>query len=213
MGSHSGEAGAWVSGPADVAPDEYHWGYSKMTNVSGLFAAGDGVGACPHRFSSDSFIEGRLAGKSAVSYALDHRDAPNVDDRQIEQQVWAPMVMFEENQYASTNPDVNPNYLSPRQGLFRLQKLMDGYVTGVSAGFTINEATMLRCHELIHRAWMGEAHLRHMLHRKETRWPGFYYRSDYPEMDEANWRVFVNSRYDAESGEWNVFTRPCPQVF
>ena len=76
-----------------------------------------------------------------------------------------------------------------------------------------NRHELLRCHELIHRAWVGEAHLRHMLHRQETRWPGFYYRSDYPEMDEANWRVFVNSRYDAEKDEWSVFTRPCPRVF
>ena len=205
-----------MSGSADAAPDEYHWDYSKMTTVNGLFAAGDGAGACPHKFSSGSFTEGRLAGKSAVSYAPDHRDAPNVDDRQLEQlkqQVWAPMVTFEENQYASTNPNVNLNYLSPRQGLFHLQRLMDEYVSGVSAGFTTNEATMLCCHELIHRAWVGEARLRHMLHRKETRWPGFYYRSDYPEMDEANWPVFVKPLYDAKSGEWNVFTRPCPQVF
>ena len=241
MGSHSGESGAWVSGPEDVAPDGYHWGYNKMTTVQGLFAAGDGVGACPHKFSSGSFTEGRLAGKSAVIYAMDHPDQPRTDDRQIDElkrQVWAPMVTFEENQYASSNPEVNPNYLLPRQGLFRLQKLMDEYVAGVSAGFTTNENTMLRglellgmfredleklgarnrhellrCHELIHRAWVGEAHLRHMLHRKETRWPGFYYRSDYPEMDESNWKVFVNSRYDAEKGEWSVFTRDCPQVF
>ena len=32
-------------------------------------------------------------------------------------------------------------------------------------------------------------------------------------MDEANWRVFVNSRYDAENDRWSVFTRPCPQLF
>jgi len=172
---------------------------------------------------------------------MDHPRQPKTDDRQIDelkQKVWAPMVTFEENQYASSNPEVNPNYLLPRQGLYRLQKLMDEYVAGVSAGFTTNESTMLRglellgmfredleklgarnrhellrCHELIHRVWVGEAHLRHMLHRKETRWPGFYYRSDYPEMDEGNWKVFVNSRYDAEKGQWNVFTRPCPQVF
>ena len=49
-----------------------------------------------------------------------------------------------------------------------------------------------------------------MLHRKETRWPGFYYRTDYPDMDEANWKVFVNSRYDAESGEWSVFHPALP---
>ena len=28
MGSHSGEAGAWVSGPEDIASDDYFWGYT-----------------------------------------------------------------------------------------------------------------------------------------------------------------------------------------
>ena len=241
MGSHSGESGAWVSGPEDVAPPEYQWGYSKMTTVNGLFAAGDGVGASPHKFSSGSFTEGRLAGKAAVLFALDHSAAPALDQGKVDalkKEIFNPMATFEEHKGASTNPDINPNYISPRQGLFRLQKLMDEYAAGVSAAFTTNEPTLLRglelmgmlredlarlaaqdqhellrCWELVHRAWVGEAHIRHLLHRKETRWPGFYYRSDYPDMDEPNWRVFVNSRYDPETGAWDVFTKPCLQLF
>ena len=241
MGSHSGEAGAWVSGPDDVAPPEYQWGYNKMTTVSGLFAAGDGVGASPHKFSSGSFTEGRLAGKAAVAYVRDHPDPPVLDAGKVEalkQLIWSPLKTFERYQGASSNPDVNPHYLLPRQGLFRLQKLMDEYAAGVSAGFSTNEPTLLRglelmamlredlgrlaardrhellrCWELVHRAWVGEAHLRHLLFRKETRWPGYYYRTDHPEMDEANWRVFVNSRYDPQTAQWHVFTKPYLQVF
>jgi adenylylsulfate reductase subunit A len=241
MGSHSGEAGAWVSGPDDVAPPAYRWGYSKMTTVRGLFAAGDGVGASPHKFSSGSFTEGRLAGKAAVAYVLDHPTPPTLDEGKVEalkKSIWSPLETFERYQGASSNPEVNPHYLLPKQGLFRLQKLMDEYAAGVSAGFTTNEPTLLRglelmgmlkedlghlaardrhellrCWELVHRAWVGEAHLRHLLFRKETRWPGYYYRSDYPDMDEANWRVFVNSRYDPQTGQWHVFTKPFIQVF
>ena len=33
MGTHSGESGAWVSGPEDLAPPDYFWGYNKMTTV------------------------------------------------------------------------------------------------------------------------------------------------------------------------------------
>jgi adenylylsulfate reductase subunit A len=241
MGSHSGESGAWVSGPEDVAPSEYQWGYSKMTTVQGLFAAGDGVGASPHKFSSGSFTEGRLAGKAAVIFALDHPAAVTLDTGRVEalkKEIWQPFGTFEQYKGASTNPDVNPHFLSPRQGLFRLQKLMDEYAAGVSAGFTTNESTLLRglelmgmlredlgrlaardrhellrCWELVHRAWVGEAHMRHLLHRKETRWPGFYYRTDYPDLDETNWRVFVNSRYNPQTGDWNVFTKPCLRIF
>jgi hypothetical protein len=38
-------------------------------------------------------------------------------------------------------------------------------------------------------------------------------RTDYPDLDEANWRGFVNSRYDPQMRQWQVFTRPYIQVF
>jgi len=70
IGSHSGGSGAWVSGPEDLAPPDYRWGYPNMTTVQGLFAAGDASGASSHKFSSGSFTEGRIAGKAAISYCV-----------------------------------------------------------------------------------------------------------------------------------------------
>jgi adenylylsulfate reductase subunit A len=236
MGSHSGEAGAWVSGPEDLAPPEYFWGYNKMTTLQGLFAAGDGVGAAPHKFSSGSFTEGRLAAKAAVRYVLDHPAAPPLDQSNVEQlqhAIWAPLETFAQYRGVSTAEEVNPHYLTPKQGLVRLQKIMDEYAAGTSAWYTTNGPTLqrgieliemlradlqhlaarnlhelLRCWELWHRVWVGEAHMRHMLFRQETRWPGYYYRADYPALDDANWRVFVNSRYNAANGRWELLTRP-----
>ena len=37
MGSHATCSGAWVSGPEDLSPPEYFWGYNRMTTVEGLF--------------------------------------------------------------------------------------------------------------------------------------------------------------------------------
>jgi adenylylsulfate reductase subunit A len=76
LGSHSGCAGFWVSGPGDIkgAPSEWSWGYNRMSTVNGLFMAGDVVGASGHKFSSGSHAEGRNAGKSAVAYILDNQD-------------------------------------------------------------------------------------------------------------------------------------------
>ena len=236
MGSHSGEAGAWVSGPEDLAPPEYFWGYNKMTTIRGLFAAGDGVGAAPHKFSSGSFTEGRLAAKAAVNFIRDNGETPTVSDeqvRQLHQDIWAPLETFEKYKGASTAEDINPNYINPSQALVRLQKIMDEYAGGASAWYTTNGPTLergialiemlredlkqlaarnrhelLRCWEVVHRTWVGEAHMRHLLHRQETRWPGYYYRADYPNLDDANWRVFVNSTYDAANNQWNLRTRP-----
>ena len=235
MGSHSGEAGAWVSGPDDLN-GEYRWGYNRMTTVHGLFAGGDGVGAAPHKFSSGSFTEGRLAAKAAVAYVRDNADAPRIDRSEVERikgDILRPLATFSSHRTTSTSDEINPNYILPRQGLVRLQKIMDEYAAGTSAMYSTTDAVLnrglelltmlredldhlaardthelMRCWELVHRAWVGEIHIRHLLHRKETRWPGYYYRQDYPKLDDANWRVFVNSRRDPETGRWDVFTRP-----
>ena len=240
MGSHSGEAGAWVSGPEDIASGEYFWGYNRMTTIRGLFAAGDGVGAAPHKFSSGSFTEGRIAAKSAVNFVADNPSVPTVSDanvRGIQETIWAPLETFEKHKGASSSAEINPNYMTPKQGLVRLQKIMDEYGAGASTGYTTNQPTLergielmemfredlahlaarnrhelMRCWELRHRTWVGEAHLRHLLHRKETRWPGYYYRSDFPDLDDANWRVFVNSKFDAASNSWNLMTRPYKNI-
>ena len=236
MGSHSGEAGAWVSGPEDIATGDYFWGYNRMTTIRGLFAAGDGVGAAPHKFSSGSFTEGRIAAKAAVGYVTDNPSAPAVSDanvRDIQETIWAPLETFEKHKGASSAEEINPNFMTPKQGLVRLQKIMDEYGAGASTWYTTNEPTLLRgieliemfredlthlaarnrhelmrCWELVHRTWVGEAHLRHLLYRKETRWPGYYYRSDYPDLDDANWRVFVNSKFDAAKNSWDLQTKP-----
>ncbi len=238
IGSHSGASGAWVCGPADVMPADYkkQWEplgvYNHMTTVKGLFTAGDGAGASSHKFSSGSHAEGRIAAKGAIAYILDHNTAPKVDDAAVNKMrevILAPMALFEQHVAMSSDPDINPNFIKPKMFMFRLQKIMDEYVAGVSSQFTTNKSllerglellTMLKedsaklaaadLHELMrawentHRMWIAESHLRHVLFREESRWPGYYYRADFPKMDEANWKCFVNSVWNPKTGEWTM---------
>ena len=236
MGSHASGTGAWVSGPEDVSPAAYHWGYNRMTTVRGLFAAGDGAGASAHKFSSGSYTEGRLAGKAAVKFIADHSDAPQVMDDEVASIVsdlFQPYRVFEEHAGATTRADINPNYVFPKQALLRLQKIMDEYAGGLSASYMTNEPLLqrglhlmsvfeedlnsmaardihelLRCWEVRDRVWCSEAHMRHLLTRRETRWPGYYYRGDYPQLDDEHWKVFVNSRYNRDAKEWELTTEP-----
>ena len=241
MGSHSGCAGMWVSGPEDLAPGEYYWGYNRMTTVKGLFTAGDGVGAAPHKFSSGSFTEGRLAAKAAVAYCMDNPGQVVVNEDRVnalKAELFRPLETFERNKGASTVEEVNPKYVLPKQGLVRLQKIMDDYAAGSGSWYRTSEPMLkrglellgllkedltnslaardlhelLRGWELVHRVWTAEAHVRHMLYRKETRWPGYYYRTDFPNVDDANWRKFVNSKYDPATGQWEMTTRPYVQL-
>mgnify|MGYP003574106589 CR=1 FL=1 len=239
IGSHSGASGAWVSGPEDLAPPEYFWGHAQMTTVKGLFAAGDASGASSHKFSSGSHAEGRITGKAACRYVVkespSHADPGDVEA--LKAAAYAPLKLYEDSQSKSTRPDINPAYILPNQFRMRLQKLMDEYAGGVSANFTTSKQLLekglelmaflkedsanlgasdlhelMRCWENTHRMYQAEAHVRTILFREETRWPGYYFRSDTPNMDEKNWRVFVNCRMDPNSHEWEFKKIPVKYI-
>jgi adenylylsulfate reductase subunit A len=130
--------------------------------------------------------------------------------------------------------DVNPHYINPKQGLDRLQKLMDEYCGGVTVNYMTNEKLLniglkklrifeedlgslaakdihelLRAWELKHRHRAAECVTHHTLFRKETRWPGYYYRGDAMKVDDANWHVLTVSRRDPKSGEYTMEKAPC----
>ena len=238
MGSHATGCGAWCSGPEDISPDEYFWGYNRMTTIHGLFGAGDAVGGTPHAFSSGSFTEGRLAAKAAVKYIDDGKaEGISVSQEQIDRrgaEIFKPMEHYKIYRNEIVAGDVNPNYHNPRQGLDRLQKLMDEYGGGATVNYMTNEKLLhiglkklkimeedldkiaakdihelLRAWELKHRHRTSESVLQHTLFRKETRWPGYYYRGDAMKLDDANWHVLTVSRRDPETGEYTMEKAPC----
>ena len=66
---------------------------------------------------------------------------------------------------------------------------------------------LMRAWESVHRYWVGEACARSRLARKESRWPGYYYKYDYLKLDETQ-KNFINVKYDVDKKEWSVLTRP-----
>jgi adenylylsulfate reductase subunit A len=243
LGSHAGCAGLWVSGPSKNylgAPDDWFWGYDRMTTVEGLFTAGDGVGASGHKFSSGSHAEGRMAAKGAIAFILDHKNdkleaAQNIDD--VIAEIYLPFEIYEKYKDYTTAPEINPNYLLPKQVQTRLQKLMDEYVGGCATMYMTNkimleeglkrltllkeDATrlaaqdlhdLMRAWEQYHRILSGEAHLRHILFREESRYPGYYYRADHLSIDDSKWKVFTISQYNKEKNEWTFETKPYVQL-
>ena len=47
------------------------------------------------------------------------------------------------------NPDINPNYIKPKNFMLRLQKIMDEYSGGVTANFTTSKTYLDRGLELL----------------------------------------------------------------
>jgi adenylylsulfate reductase subunit A len=166
---------------------------------------------------------------------MDNKDWVPTLDTSVEdlvKEIYQPVMTFLEHKDYTTAIDVNPHYITPRMLQFRLQKIMDEYVAGVATYYTTNghmlavaeeklgmlkeDAMKMRAkdlHELLrawenyHRILTAEAHMKHIQFRKESRYPGFYYRMDYNLVDEENWHCFVNSVYDKETKTWNVFKR------
>ncbi|MGE5319360.1 MAG: adenylyl-sulfate reductase subunit alpha [Hyphomicrobiaceae bacterium] len=241
MGSHATCSGAWASGPEDCAPADYQWGYNRMTTVEGLFGAGDTIGGSAHKFSSGSFTEGRIAGKSAVKYVMAlGGNPPQVDDAQVRalaEAIFRPLENYQVGRNEIVAGSVAPSYISPLQGLQRLEKIMDEYVGGISTFYMTSEPMLNRGLELLdmlkedldhigaedlhqlqrawelnHRVWTSEAVLRHTLFRQETRWPGYYYRGDFPKLDDTTWHAFTASQYDARADEWQMTKLPVHHI-
>ncbi len=216
-------------------PKGWNWGYRSMTTVKGLFTAGDGVGASGHKFSSGSHAEGRLAAKAMIKYCLDNADFKlefDETDAQIAETIWKPVRTFLAHKDYTTAIDVNPHYITPKMLQMRLQKIMDEYVAGCSTYYNTNDKMLavaeeklellkedsqklrakdlhelLRAWENYHRILTAEAHMKHIQFREESRYPGFYYRTDKNFVDEETWHCFVNSVYDKHSKKWTCFKR------
>jgi adenylylsulfate reductase, subunit A len=242
LGSHSGCAGIWVSGPTDIpgVPKEWSWGYRSMTTVKGLFTSGDGVGASGHKFSSGSFAEGRIAAKAMVKYCLDHQDLKPELQRgaaELADEIYKPVKNYLQHKDYTTDIDINPHFISPKMLQFRLQKIMDEYVAGVATYYRTNAKMLevaegklemlkedslkmrakdlhelLRAWENFHRIMAAEAHMKHIQFRTETRYPGFYYRMDHNYIDDENWKCFTNSTYDRNTHKWSLKKVPYVQL-
>ena len=236
LGSHSGCCGIWVSGPdEDWVPDSYKWGYNRMTTVNGLFTSGDGVGASGHKFSSGSHAEGRMAVKAQCKYLRDNPDfAPAIKEstQEIVDMIYKPVRLFLDNYEYTTAVDINPNYLKPSGFAMRLMKATNEYGAGWATYYQTSDANLehlqemfkvmhedtellgagdlhelMRAWEMKHRLWTVESHCRHIYFRKESRYPGFYYKADFPGTDDANWFCFTNSKYDPATKEWTMLKR------
>ncbi|WP_320007074.1 adenylyl-sulfate reductase subunit alpha [Maridesulfovibrio sp.] len=247
LGSHSGCCGIWTSGPDEEwVPEDYKIKadngkiYNRMTTVNGLWTCADGVGASGHKFSSGSHAEGRIVGKQMVRWVVDHKDfkpALKENAADLAKEIYQPWYTYEAGKGISTDPVVNPNYITPKNFMMRLVKATDEYGGGVGTmyvtsksllhtGFKLLEMLeedskklaardlheLMRCWEQFHRLWTVRLHMQHIEFREESRYPGFYYRGDFMGLDDSKWKCFVNSKYDVEKGETTVFKKAYHQI-
>ncbi|MFY9268683.1 MAG: adenylyl-sulfate reductase subunit alpha [Candidatus Manganitrophaceae bacterium] len=215
VGGHC-QAGYWVD--AD-----------RRTTVKGLYAAGDVAGGAPFKFVSGCWAEGAIAAR-AIGADIASLPPIRISEEQMnteEERAFAPLKRQGKVRYAALASDIEA----------RLQKVMDQYAGGASTYYEMNEEMLsiarqrlarlpadfeklvahdlhqlMKAHEVIDRVDVAQVLVEHMLYRKETRWPSYHTRTDYPERNDADWLKFVNSRRDPQSGRIEMFTRPYEQI-
>ncbi len=191
----------------------------RATTLPGLYAAGDVAGGSPQKYVTGCWAEGEIAALSALDYIND-RLWEEVEPREIESKL----------------REVN-KYLGENAGLYSaadieeaMQKVMDEYAGGISAGYAFNTSQLelaeqyindllkisdqlragdvhelMQIYEVVDRLWVCQTLIKHLQARKETRWHSFQENTDYPQKDDASWLRYVNSRL--EDGQVKIIFR------
>ncbi|WP_094550303.1 adenylyl-sulfate reductase subunit alpha [Petroclostridium xylanilyticum] len=191
----------------------------RATTLEGLYAAGDVAGGSPKKYVTGCFAEGEIAAMSALEY-ITGKSIERLDTSKIEEKLQSVNRFLEEGESLYSIEEVEE----------AMQKVMDEYAGGISAGYVVNANKLkiagqrieelieisknlkakdlhqlLFIHEIIDRLDICKVLICHLEARKETRWPCYQENADYPEKDDEHWRKYVNSRY--EDGKLEIVFR------
>lgn len=191
----------------------------RATTLEGLFAAGDVAGGSPKKYVTGCLVEGEIAALSALEYIQGKSmEALTAEDADKKRKVIEKFLTNAAGPY--TIEEVEE----------AMQKAMDEYAGGLSAGYVFNgkgleiagqriedlvemaeglpardmhELTLI--HEILDRLEICRVLIRHLEARKETRWHCYNQNADYPEKDDEHWKQYINSR--VEDGKVKIIYR------
>ncbi len=192
----------------------------RATTIEGLFAGGDVAGGCPQKYVTGALAEGEIAGLSAVKYIDSKESFEKISDEDTNYH------LIETEKYLTDRHSL----YTTEQLEEAMQTVMDSYAGGIKTNYRFNEKQldiadckirqletltddlyaedfqelMYIC-ELKERLTVCKSVIAHLRARKETRWHSFAENLDYPEKDDRNFNMYVNSRL--ENGEIKIIIR------
>lgn len=182
---------------------------NRATTIMGLYAAGDVAGGCPQKYVTGAFVEGEIAGISAIKYIQKIQDIT---------------ISISEDDTQRKLEEVE-SYLNKEDTLFTveqleeaMQKVMDTYAGGIKTNYQFNDKQLnladekieqivnlagslkaqdmqelMYVYELKERLVVCKSVIAHLRARKETRWHSFAENLDYPDKEDG-WLKYVNSK-------------------
>lgn len=198
----------------------YWIGADRATTLPGLFAAGDVAGGCPQKYVTGSFVEGKIAARSAAAFARQAVAAELQDEvkEKIVKQVGQFLEGTSANNYTVESLEeamqqamdeyaggIRTHYGYSASSLKIARKHIER-LTGLSENLRASDAYgLLKIFELRERLLVCRALIAHLAARQETRWHAFGEHLDFPERREE-FKVFINSRL--EDGDISIIRRP-----
>jgi succinate dehydrogenase/fumarate reductase flavoprotein subunit len=200
--------GSWwgVGPPQWRRPDEFYSGglipnWDLMTNLEGLFAAGDqlltGVGV------GHASATGRYAGRKAVEY-VQKADEPVIERSQVDAEkarVYAPVQRRDGIDWKELEAGiarVMQDYCGPVKneqllnlGLKWLDEIKEGEAAEL---FARNPHELMRAIEVLDIHTVGEMVIQASLARKASNGLLGFKRSDYPEENPPEWQKWITTR-------------------
>jgi succinate dehydrogenase/fumarate reductase flavoprotein subunit len=216
--------------PIEIAPAvHYFMGGVEInarteTTVAGLYAAGEVAGGVQgsNRLSSnllsDVNVFGKIAGEQAASYARSHGTFAEWDALAEAARVELdPFHRSDDDDHARIELDEVhaglKQVMFSHAGLVREETLLKRGIEEIArlrgdldALTPLGTHDLKQCYEVRNMLDVGEAVTRSALHRRESR--GAHYRLDYPEKNDARWRVAI--RVFGKPGDLETEERPLP---
>lgn len=178
------------------------------STIPGLYAAGDALGsymagAIYTQIGSSlagSAVQGAIAGEAAAIYSkkIQQNKIPATKIAQIKEEIWAPL-----NRKAGYSPAwvtqtlqgiMIPNFVlyikkenMLKAALAYIEELRDHHIPLLKAA-DMHELRLV--HETVNMITTAEMKLKASIMRTESRCS--HYRLDYPEVDDVNWRAWIN---------------------
>lgn len=178
------------------------------STIPGLYAAGDALGsymagAIYTQVGSSlagSAVQGAVAGEAAAAYAKEAKTPliPEAKIQQIQEEIWAPLKLKAGYSPAWVTQTLQgimiPNFIIyiKKENLLKaalayIEELRDHHMPMLRAA-DLHELRL--AHETANMIVTAEMKLKASIMRTESRCS--HYRLDYPDMDDKNWRAWIN---------------------
>jgi len=193
----------------------------RRTTVPGLYAAGDAAGGAPKKYITGCFAEAQMAVEHIFSVETNGRSAASESGIEAAlQEAARPLQargdlaftdveerlqkIMEEYAGGSTQ-----NYETSRDKLLLARAYLEDLEQRSRAMAAATAHELMRTHDTADRILLARVLVEHLLARRETRWPCYQTRLDYPLRNDLEFRVFINSRMEGD--RLTVFKRdPAP---